>query len=923
VVKNKVSLVGVMAVILLFSVGLATTLIGGNKKTFENIGNIAVRLVETDWEESKVAPDRPYDFRPIAAPSALLFEDFEGGVVPPSGWTEIIRNTVQNWDTLHYTYEGDYGARVYYDDMYTDTQDEWLVTPVIDLTTGGGGYYVYFYWMMSYYWGVDPYDNYDLELWISTDGGSNFTTKLWSESDVGVFTTWQWYRQGVDLGAYSAESNVKLAWRYSGYDGAQASVDFISVETPPVGRCCFGDPMSPSCEDVTEDSCNTLGGSWTYGMDCTNDPCPIVNPGDNCLNPIVINIPGDLPYGDMGQTTCGRGDDYNATCLGYYDGGEDIMYELNVSSAINIDIAMDPGSDGWTGICIDDECPPADPCMNFSTASSGTHNLTGIHLESGTYYIMVDTWPTPDCISSFDLTITEAAPPPPNDDCQNAEEVTSGQTVSGTTIGATVDCPGLLDWNAVWYKFDLPYACNYVKIDYCPTTTDIGLVGVVLYDECPADCPNYLSALADSGAVAFVDCPNGTGNPRLWWFNLQAGTYYFPAFVGAPMDFQFTITIQECSPYCYEAGGCDEYIERVEVGSIDNTSGCDLWSDFTSMSTDMLVGLGTPITITIGNSWSSDTAAVWVDWNQDYDFEDAGEEITMDVGSGYGPYTGTITPPMTADLGTTRMKIRLQYGGNPIPCGVTDYGEVEEYAINVLSPNAPPTCDFTPPGPFNVYEGEVVNFNVNGYDPDAGDVINITGTYIPSGATFTGATGTAPQSANFNWPTTDGDAGTYDPTFYVTDDDQEACTCNVSITVNDNAPPICTTPGSISVIAGNPINFTVTGTDPDGDEVTIDVIPCVWPPGATMNPPLTLTGPSPQSSVFSWTPDISDIGTYTPKFRIFDEHGLYVDCWPEIEVKEQPAVPTMTNLGLIILTLILVGLLGYMIFRRNRIKTID
>jgi hypothetical protein len=48
--------------------------------------------------------------------------------------------------------------------------------------------------------------------------------------------------------------------------------------------------------------------------------------GDDCTDPIVINLPGDMPYSDLSQTTCGRMNDYDATCLGYYDGGEDIIY---------------------------------------------------------------------------------------------------------------------------------------------------------------------------------------------------------------------------------------------------------------------------------------------------------------------------------------------------------------------------------------------------------------------------------------------------------------------------------------------------------------------------------------------------------------------------------------------------------------------
>ncbi|KPK99972.1 MAG: hypothetical protein AMJ90_09045, partial [candidate division Zixibacteria bacterium SM23_73_2] len=526
----------VILLVLILSFALTSLLVGeeGAKPNpkYEEIGQTAVKQLTKNWEQSRISPEKPSYPTPSTSGSPLLSEDFEGGAVPPTGWTADTNNTYTWGINSAVPYEGTYYASCNYDELYTGTQDEWLISPSVDLTTGSQGWHLYFYWNMSYYWGVDPFDNYDYELWISTDGGANFTTKLWSETDVGLFTTWTWYKADINLSSYLTYSDVKFGWRYYGYDGAQTNLDFVLVDVPPIGRCCYGDPMSPSCADVTEDDCNALSGSWTEGLNCTSNPCPVVAEGDNCSNPIVVNIPGDLPYSDESQTTCGRGNDYENTCLGYYDGGEDIIYELVVTSATNVDITLEPWTTAWTGICIDDACPPGDPCIAFSTNSSiSAHGMSVVHLDPGTYYIMVDTWPSPDCIDQFDLYITESAPPPPNDECQDAEVITSGQTVTGTTIGATVDCPGVLDWNAVWYKFELTEACNYVYVDYCPTTAYIYTVGVVLYDECPPDCYGYISALADSGAVAFVDCPSGESRPRMWWFNLSPGTYWFPAYV--------------------------------------------------------------------------------------------------------------------------------------------------------------------------------------------------------------------------------------------------------------------------------------------------------------------------------------------------------------------------------------------------------
>ena len=137
------------------------------------------------------------------------------------------------------------------------------------------------------------------------------------------------------------------------------------------------------------------------------------------------------------------------------------------------------------------------------------------------------------------------------------------------------------------------------------------------------------------------------------------------------------------SGYCTANGGCDEYISRVQVGSIDNSSGCDGYYDYTAISTEMQISQSYGITVTNGNPYPEDECGVWVDWNGDEDFEDAGETIAVTGNPGVGPYTATITPPADANLGETRMRVRIVYNQSPTPCGNTTYGEVEDYTINV------------------------------------------------------------------------------------------------------------------------------------------------------------------------------------------------------------------------------------------------
>ena len=135
--------------------------------------------------------------------------------------------------------------------------------------------------------------------------------------------------------------------------------------------------------------------------------------------------------------------------------------------------------------------------------------------------------------------------------------------------------------------------------------------------------------------------------------------------------------------YCSASGGCDEYIGNVQVGDINNPSGCDGYADYTAISTNMNPGESYLITITNGNPYSADQCGIWIDWNQDEDFDDAGETISVSGTPGNGPYTAAIIPPQTALSGNTTMRIRIMWWGTLDPCGTTTYGEVEDYTINI------------------------------------------------------------------------------------------------------------------------------------------------------------------------------------------------------------------------------------------------
>jgi len=178
--------------------------------------------------------------------------------------------------------------------------------------------------------------------------------------------------------------------------------------------------------------------------------------GDDCTDPIVIS---SLPYSDLNQTNCGRGNTYFDTCLGSYDGGEDIIYRLDLAAETTVNITMDPLGTTWTGIALDDVCPPDGTCIDVVTGSAATPRTILRTLAAGSYYIMIDTWPSPNCIPAFNLTVEEAVPYP-NPTCETAIDIQEQGLVSwdvdncgsGADYSPTNGCTGYAanGQDAVW-----------------------------------------------------------------------------------------------------------------------------------------------------------------------------------------------------------------------------------------------------------------------------------------------------------------------------------------------------------------------------------------------------------------------------------------------------------------------------------------
>lgn len=157
------------------------------------------------------------------------------------------------------------------------------------------------------------------------------------------------------------------------------------------------------------------------------------------------------------------------------------------------------------------------------------------------------------------------------------------------------------------------------------------------------------------------------------------------------------IEVIECSmcPSVYSDTYYD-WVSNVTFNTIDNSSGSVGYEDFTDISTDVIAGSTYTISITIDvNGTYVQHGKVWFDWNQDCSYEDASEGYYLGQVNGTGTIEIDITIPEDAVPGPTTMRVIELWQDTPPPCGGGQYGETEDYTVNILGEAMPPEACMT------------------------------------------------------------------------------------------------------------------------------------------------------------------------------------------------------------------------------------
>ncbi len=138
--------------------------------------------------------------------------------------------------------------------------------------------------------------------------------------------------------------------------------------------------------------------------------------------------------------------------------------------------------------------------------------------------------------------------------------------------------------------------------------------------------------------------------------------------------------------YCNAAGRSVDYewVSKVEIGDFENTSSGALYSDFTDQVISLDAGTSAEVTLTpdFRDNTYNEFWAIWIDFDQNKTFENS-EKVFTPSASSSSAVSGTLTIPADAATGTTRMRVIMEYNNAPSACGSFNYGEVEDYSVEI------------------------------------------------------------------------------------------------------------------------------------------------------------------------------------------------------------------------------------------------
>ena len=280
----------------------------------------------------------------------------------------------------------------------------------------------------------------------------------------------------IDCGTYSFTLDVEVLFTgdaattdlvYTVNGGSPTTIPgLLDFDVTNIGPFAIGSVVNVVLAHESDVACNRNLGNFQPGLSCPP-------PGTSCALPLVVS---SFPY-TQSNTTCGKGNDLVGTQCGLganYGGGEDFVYQLNIGTSgdyqISLQLSGGASFAGWF-LKSSSNCTTAGACVSNAVTTAVNGLASGIvNLTAGTYYLVIDSRPLPNCVA-YTVSVTPFTFLP-GDNCNNAIPLTTGASCAptpGSVAGMTQTllagvCGGTAD-DDIWYSFVASATSQVVTLD--------------------------------------------------------------------------------------------------------------------------------------------------------------------------------------------------------------------------------------------------------------------------------------------------------------------------------------------------------------------------------------------------------------------------------------------------------------------------
>ena len=446
------------------------------------------------------------------------------------------------------------------------------------------------------------------------------------------------------------------------------------------------------------------------------------------LTPIYVNI---LPYNDLGQPSGCQEQTFvtegnvQPVCTHLTSPANGAS---NVSLSAVINWAHAVGNQSGYKITIGTTPGGAEIVNQLNVGNVNYYDPPGLLPHSSTIYVKV----TPYGINGDVLgCVTESFAtliPINGDFCSLAINLPCGASLPGNTSQALADpeaftCGTDISAPGIWYTFvgdgqnSIISTCSQYGYDIKLNAYRGSCAGLI--------CVTGIDDYCNTGSLISFPTTNGTT-----YFVLVQG------WSGQVGSYTLTRTCYGGPFYCATQGNSSvsEWISSFSFAGYTKSSGSSNYSDFTNETITLARGGTYPIQITPGflQGARTENYRVWIDFNKDGDFVDSGENVYA-PGASSGTVSSNITIPVTVATGTTRVRVAMRYNQVPPSCGSYDFGEVEDYSINIRCNIVTSTSDSGNGSLRNVSMCADDNENVLFASSLNNQTINVTSTIVVDG----------------------------------------------------------------------------------------------------------------------------------------------------------------------------------------------